>query len=379
MRSDRRDDPGRERTALLPRLAVTRPITTAVLLLSILVFGGLATSRLPLAFLPEVDAPFIGVEIPYPSSNPSQVEREIAKPVEELLATLSGVRTMRSTSGPDGAFFELRFNWGEDLDVVRMRVSELMDRAESTLPEGIGEIRIFSFSTSDIPVVEARISAEGVDLSESYELLEARVMNRIRRLPGVARVDLGGVEPKEVNIDLVLDRVKAHGVDVGRLMETLRGASRNLVLGEVYDGGLRYTARAVGSFGSVDELGSLVIDERGLRLSDVAEITYEEPPLTYGRRLNGRDAIALTVFKESTANTVDVVRDVMRVIEEDIGSDPLLQGVSVFVWDDQAEQILGSLQGLTRSGLIGALLAIVVLYFFLRRLGSTLIVSLSIP
>ncbi len=363
----------------LPRLSVSRPITAAVLLVSILVFGGLAATRLPLAFLPEVDAPFIGVEVPYPSSNPSQVEREIAKPVEELLATLSGVQRMRSTSGPDGARFNLQFDWGQDLDVVRMRVSELMDRAESTLPEGIGEIRIFSFSTSDIPVVEARISAEGVDLSESYELLEARVLNRLRRLPGVAKVELGGVEPKEIDVDLVLDKVKAHDVDVGRLIETLRSASQNVVLGEVYDGGLRYTARAVGSFASVEELGDLVIDERGLRLADVAEITYQEPPLTYGRRLDGRDAIALTVFKESTANTVDVVRDVMRVIEEDIGSDPLLQGVSVFVWDDQGEQILSSLHGLTRSGLIGALLAVVVLYFFLRRLGSTLIVSLSIP
>ena len=363
----------------LPKLAVTRPITTAVLLVSVLVFGGIAAARLPVAFLPEVDAPFIGVEIPYPSSNPAQVEKEVAKPVEELLSTLSGVKKLRSTSSADSAFFELQFDWGQDLDVVRMRVSELMDRAESELPEGIGDIRIFSFSTSDIPVVEARISAEGVDLSESYELLEARVLNRLRRLPGVAKVELGGVEPKEVNIDLVLDQVKAHGVDVGKLVQTLRSASQNLVLGEVYDGGLRYTARALGSFDSIDQIGSLVIDERGLKLADVAEITYEEPPLDYGRRLDGRDAIALTVYKESTANTVDVVHDVMGVIENDIGSDPLLQGISVFVWQDQAEEIVNSLDGLTRSGMIGALLAIVVLYFFLRRLGATLIVSLSIP
>ncbi|HEX6199528.1 MAG TPA: efflux RND transporter permease subunit, partial [Thermoanaerobaculia bacterium] len=242
-----------------------------------------------------------------------------------------------------------------------------------------GEVLIFSFSTSDIPVVEARISAEGVDLSESYELLEARVLNRIRRVPGVARVDLGGVEPKEIDIDLALDEIKAHGVDVGALLETLRRSSENLVLGEVREGGLRYTARALGGFRSVEELRDLVIDPRGLRLSDVAEVTYEEPPLNYGRHLDGKDAIALTVFKESTANTVETAQAVMRVIEEDVGGDPLLQGITVFVWDDQAEEILNSLNGLTRSGFLGALLAVAVLYFFLRRLGSTLIVSLSIP
>ncbi len=363
----------------LPQLAVRRPITTAMLLASVLLFGGLAAYRLPLAFLPEVDAPFIAVEISYPDSNPAQVDREITKPVEERLATLSGVKKLRSTSGPDSAHFEMEFAWGEDLDVVRMRVSELMDQVKADLPAGIGQVRIYSFSTDDIPVVEARISAEGVDLSESYELLEARVLNRLRRVPGVARVDLGGVEPKEVRIDLVLDKIKAHGVDVGRLVDTLRRSSSNLVLGEVRDGGVRYTARALGSFGSVDELRDLVIDARGTKLSDVAEVTYQEPVLDYGRRLNGKDAVALTVFKESTANTVDVVRAVMRVIEHDIGGDPLLEGISLFVWQDQADEIVGSLDGLTRSGMIGALLAVIVLYFFLRRLGSTLIVSMSIP
>ncbi|HUF78256.1 MAG TPA: efflux RND transporter permease subunit, partial [Thermoanaerobaculia bacterium] len=363
----------------LPRLAVRRPVATAMLLASILVFGALATARLPLSFLPEVDAPFIGIEIPYPDSSPAEVDREITDPVEDRLATLSGVKKLRSTSGADGARFELQFTWGEDLDLVRMRVSELMDQVQAELPAGVGEILIFSFSTSDIPVVEARISAEGVDLSESYELLEARVLNRLRRVPGVARVDLGGVEPKEIDIDLALDAIKAHGVDVGTLLETLRRSSQSLVLGEVREGGLRYTARALGGFASVEELRDLVIDPRGLRLSDVAEVTYEEPPLDYGRRIDGKDAVALTLFKESTANTVETAHAVMQVIEEDIGGDPLLQGVKVFVFQDQAEEILNSRNGLTRSGMIGALLAIAVLYFFLRRLGSTLIVSLSIP
>jgi len=363
----------------LPTLAVRRPITAAMLLVSVLLFGGIAAQRLPLAYLPEVDVPFIGVQIPYPDSNPAQVEREIAKPVEEVLATLPGIKKLRSTSDADGAWVQLRFDWGQDLDIVRMQVSELMDQVEVDLPENIGEIAIWSFNTNDIPVVEARISAKGVDLSESYDLLETRVVNRLRRLPGVARVDLDGVEPKEIFIDLELAKIKAHNVEVDKLIQRLRAAASNLVLGQIHDGKRRLTARALGSFDSVESIESLVIDERGLRLSEIAEVFYEEPPISYGRRLNGKDAIALMVFKESTANTVDVVRSVMSVIENDIGSDPLLQDVDLFVWDDQGDQIVSALNGLTRAGLIGALLAVVVLYFFLRRLGSTLIVSMSIP
>jgi HAE1 family hydrophobic/amphiphilic exporter-1 len=363
----------------LPKLAVDRPVTTLMVLLSVLVVGGIALSRLPLAFLPEVDAPFIAVQIPYPNSNPTQIEKEITKPVEETLATLPGVKKLSSTSTADSAEFQLQFQWGQDLDLVRMQVSEKMDQVKPTLPAGIGEVLIFSFNTNDIPVVEARLAAEGVDLSKNYDLLESRIVNRIRRVPGVARVDLNGVAPREISIDLSLDAIKAHRIDVGQLIQKLQGASANLVLGQVRDGGLRYTARALGAFQSVEQISSLPIDDKGLRLADVAEITYEEPPIGFGRHLDGKYAVAINVFKESTANTVDVVQAVMKVIHGDIGTDPLLKGVKLFVWDDQAEQITSGINGLTSSGAVGGLLAVLVLYFFLRRLDSTVIVSLSIP
>lgn len=363
----------------LPKLAIDRPITTVMLLVSVLVLGGIALERLPLAYLPEVDFPFIRVEVPYPNSNPLQIEREIARPVEEVLATIPGITRLRAEASADSAEFGLRFDWGYDLDIVRMQVSEKMELVRSELPSDIGEIRIFTFNSTEIPVIEGRISARGVELSENWDLLESRVINRIRRVPGVARVDLDGVAPKEIFIDLSLDAIHAHAVDVGQVIRNLRGASSNLVLGQVDDAGLRYTARAVGSFDSLDDLRAFPIDGRGLRLSDIAEVTYEEPPIPYGRRLDREDAIALMVFKESTANTVEVVHEVTRVIEEDIGADPLLQGVELFVWEDQAEHIMQGLNGLKRAGATGAVFALVCLYFFLRRLDSTLIVSLSIP
>ncbi len=363
----------------LPRLSVERPVATLMGLLCVVVIGGIALTRLPLAFLPSVDLPFIHITIPYPNSNPTQIEKEIARPVEEVLATLSGVKKLTSRSGADQAEIELRFTWGSDLDIVRMQVSEKIDQVRAALPAGIGDIVIVSFNASDIPVVEARIAAEGVDLSRNYDLIESRILNPIRRLPGVAKVELHGVAPREVSIELVLDRVREHGVDVGRLIDRLQGASSNVVLGQVSQDGRRYSARALGAFESLEVLRDLPIDERGLRLGDVAEITYEEPPIPFGRHLEGQYAVALSVFKESTANTVDVVRSVMRVIQEDIDKDPLLQGVRLFVWEDQARQIVSGIQGLRGAGGLGALLAVLVLYFFLRRLDSTLIVSLSIP
>ncbi len=363
----------------LPDLAVRRPITTVMILLSIVVLGGIAVGRLPLAYLPELDVPYIHVEIPYPDSNPTQIEREIAKPVEEVLATLSGVKKLSSQSTADGSGVDLEFSWGQDLDVVRMLVSEKMEQIRPTLPPEIGEILIYSFSTTDIPVVEGRISAQGVNLAENYELLEARVLNPIRRVPGVARVDMDGIAPRDIGIDLVLSKIREHDLDVEALIGRLQGASADMILGRVDAGGLRFTVRALGTLDSVEAIAAFPVDDRGLKLSDVAEITYDEPPVAYGRHLDRQYAVALTVYKESTANTVDVVQTVTRLIEEDINRDPLLAGVQLFVWEDQAEQISAGIDGLKNAGALGAAFAVLILYFFLRRLDSTLIVSLSIP
>ena len=363
----------------LPEFSIRRPVSTIMIIVSVMVIGGIAASRLPLAFLPQVDFPFIGIRIPYPNSNPTQVEKDIVKPVEDVLSTLSGVKKLRSNASADAGEVSIEFDWGHDIDVVRMQVSEKIDQVRPTLPAGIGDILIFSFNSSDIPVVQSRVAAAGVDLSKNYHLLETRIANRIRRVPGVARVDMNGVAPAEISIDLIMDKVRAHNVDVSRLITTLQGASNNIVLGQVSDGGMRYIARATGAFNSVDSIANLVINERGLKVSDIAEIRYEEPPVEYGRHLEGKQAVAVDVFKESTANTVDVVRAVHKVIKEDINHDPVLQGISLFVWDDQGKMITDGLKGLTEAGIAGALLAVAILFFFLRRIDSTLIVSASIP
>jgi HAE1 family hydrophobic/amphiphilic exporter-1 len=332
-----------------------------------------------LAFLPNVDFPFIGIQIPYQNSNPMQVEKEITKPVEETLSTLSGIKKLWSNSGPDGAFIGMEFNWGQEIDVLRMQVGEKVDLVRSSLPEGVGDILIFNFSSEDIPVIEGRISAKGVDLSQNYDLLEKRIINRIRRVKGVARVDLHGVAPREIRIRLQLAEIQEHGVDVGALINRLQAANFNMSIGKIDADGLRYNARIVGQFEGLEAIQEFRVNENGLKLEDIADITYREPPLTYGRHLNREQAIALIVFKESTANTVDVVHAVNRVIETEIDSDPLLQGIDLLVWQDQAEEITESLSGLSKAGLWGGLFAVLVLYFFLRRVDTTLIVSMAIP
>jgi HAE1 family hydrophobic/amphiphilic exporter-1 len=363
----------------LPRLAVHRPVTTFMLLVSLVVIGGISAARLPLAFLPTLDIPFVGVRVPYPNSNPTQIEKTIARPLEEAFATLPDVKRMRSNSSADACEVYMEFQWGLELDVIRMLVREKLDQVRASLPPDVEDVQVFSFNTNDIPVVQARISAPGVDLSQNYDLLDTRIANRLRRVPGVARVDLGGVLPREIYVDLRLARLKEHRVDLGQLVPRLASANASLPLGTVSADGQRYSARAVGALRSLEELRTLAVNDQGLRLGDIAELRYQEPPIDYGRRLNREKAVALDVFKESTANTVATVEAVQKVIREEIAHDPLLKGVNLFVWEDQAREIRAGIEGLSSAGLQGAALAVVVLFFFLRRWDSTSIVAAAVP
>ncbi|RKZ13367.1 hypothetical protein DRQ32_01740 [bacterium] len=362
----------------LTRLAVARPITVSMGLLSLLVIGAISLTRLPLSFLPQAEFPFIGVQVPYVNGVPEQVERDITRPIEEVLATLGGVQEIFSQSDADGAFIGVEFEWGRDVDILRMEVKEKIDQIRPELPTDVRDIFLMTFNTNDIPIVEGRISARDLDLSENYTLIEQRVVNRLRRLPGVGQVSVNGVEPPDVTVWLHLDRIKEHRVDVGQLFNLLGTANLDLSAGQVTRDGLRYTVRAGVEFDGWEQLRLMPLNERGLVLGDIADVDYGTPVLNYGRFLNLEPAVAFEIQKSSGANTVDVVRRVKDELAL-INADPALEGIDVLLFFDQAEQITHSLESLLSSGLIGALLAIAVLYFFLRNLVTTLITSLAIP
>lgn len=363
----------------LPRLSVNRPVTTAMLLLSVLTLGAISFTRIPLAYLPDVDFPAVFVTVPYPNSNPLQIEREIVRPLEEALATIPGARRINATATADQAQLQLDFTWGETVDVARAKVFEAVEDARPDLPTDVREVFVNTFSTTQIPIVEARISAPGLDLSANYERLERRIADPIRRVPGVARVDLSGVEPREVRINLRADRIAAHRVDIGEVAARVENLNRNLPLGSIRTEEGVTPVRGFGALDAIDQIGAFPLNDRGLRVADIAEVTYREPPIGFGRHLNDEAAIGLSVFKSAEANTVEVATEVTALIESEIAADPALAGISLLVFEDQAAQITSGLAGIRTEGLLGALLAVFVLFLFLRRVDTTSIVSLTIP
>lgn len=364
----------------LPELAIRRPVTALMILVSLLALGLVAVSRLPLAFMPDIESPELFIQVGYPNAAPEQVEFMIVRPLEEAVSSVKGLKTLWSRSGTEGGRLRLGFDWGADLHLARVEVWERIDRIRSELPDDIGDIvvsRSWSGQGEDMPILEARLSSRR-DLSASYDLLERKILRPLERVPGVASVRLDGVNPREVRINLRPADLQRHGVDVRQVSRILRTSNFDQSLGRVQTDEQLFMLRTVGTFTTVEDIAMLPLRADGLRLRDVADVQYIEPPLQYGRHLDGDFAIGLSVTQESKANTVAVC----RALEERIAAmndDPDLEGVNFMVWFSQGDEITRALRDLTITGIFGSLLASFVLFLFLRRLSSTLFAVLCIP
>ncbi|MFQ5511366.1 MAG: efflux RND transporter permease subunit [Candidatus Krumholzibacteriia bacterium] len=364
----------------LPELAIKRHVTTLMILVSLVVLGGVALVRLPLAFLPDVDEPHLFVRVPYTNASPEQIERMIVRPVEDALGSVKGLRSMWSQCNEDGGMVRLQFDWSMDMRLTRVEVWEKLDRTRRDLPDDIGDITVSSnwnAREADMPIVEGRLSSNS-DLSESYDLLDRKIVRPLERIAGVAQVRLDGVNPREVRINLRVADLEAHGLDVRDVTRLLRDTNFDQSLGKITEGDARYALRTVATLSDVNEIINLVLRDDGLRLRDIADVVYQEPPLEYGRHLDGNFAIGITVSQEAKANTVEVCEEIENRIAA-MGEDPELEGVNFLVWFSQGREIRKTLKDLMFTGIFGAILASVILYGFLRRVTTTLVSVLCIP
>ncbi|MEX2257586.1 MAG: efflux RND transporter permease subunit [Woeseia sp.] len=358
-------------------LALQRPVTTVVFFVALALVGLIASRLLPLEKFPDIEFPGIFIQIPYDGSTPEEVERLITRPVEESLATLSGVERMQSTSSDNMAQIFLQFGWDQSMGAKGIEARAKVDGIRHQLPADVRRVFIFTGSLSDQPVLQLRISSER-DLSDSYELLDRLLKRRIERIEGVSRVQLQGVDPREIRILMNADRLAAHGVNIDSVRQLLERSNFAVSAGRITDNGERFNVRPNGDFTSVQQIRDIVINDGNLRLRDVADVELRSPDRDYGRHLDRSYAIGVVVSKSTGANMVEVTDRVMREVAE-VAKLPQMQGIQIFDLDNQGDAVKDSLADLLNAGLVGALLAIVVLYLFLRQLSTTLIVTAAVP
>jgi HAE1 family hydrophobic/amphiphilic exporter-1 len=345
--------------------------------ISLLVVGFIATRLVPIEYFPDISFPGAFVQVPYPNSSPNEVEEQVIRPIEEALATISGVKQINSNAGENNGGINIQFNQGADIDLKAIEIKEKIESVRNQLPDDFEFYQIFKFEDGGGNTLQLRISSER-ELSNAYDLLDRNLKQRIERIEGVGQVTLYGVEKKEIRIELDANRLESYNIDINDLSARLNRANFSISAGKISDAGMRYNVRPMGELTEVEDFEELIIDDNNLRLKDIATVSYTSPIRNYARHLDRKYAIGLDIVKESSANTVATVDRVLAEIEE-IKELPEMQGIQIYELNNQADGILSSLEELMNAGVLGAGLSVFMLFFFLRQFGTTMIVATAVP
>jgi len=363
--------------SLLPSLSIKRPVTVLMIFVATILVGVITYSQIAVDLMPTgFTAPFLGVWVPYPNSNPQEVEEKIAKPVEEIVQTISGIRTVMTTSSGDGCWIGIRFNQGVDMETAYSTLRDRMERVMKDLPEDLDRYYLRMFSNDDDPVLYLSIALAG-DVDDPYSVIDNQVVKKLQRLDGVANIEIWGVDQKEIMIQVDQEKVKAHRISMYGLINSLNRDNFSLSSGYVLDGKKKILLRSVAKYKSREEIRNIKINDF-VRLGDIADVVYEIPERKFVQRVDRKPAVKLGIFKESTANTSELCKNVMANLEV-IKEIPVLAGSRVDVLFNQGEFIEDSVNNIQQSAAWGGIFALLVLYFFLRRTRMTIIITLAIP
>ena len=363
----------------LPRFSVSRPVTVVMSLVALLVVGYIAYTRIPLTLFPSgFDYPRLFAWAHYPNAGAVEVEQKVVRHLEEAVAQVSRVKRIRSNAYNSGGNVQVEFQKGTDLQLAFAEMKDRLDRVMPELPDEIEQLWVRRWDQNDIPIMDGAIIFE-TQHADPRHLIETYVEPALRRVDGVGNIELWGTPSKQVIVELDRDRVRSHRINVFEALNSLRTQNLTVPGGWVIEGGKKIYVRSVGRFQDVAELANTVVDPaHQLRLDDIAEVSYKRPPQDWVNRINRQESLGFGVTKASEANVVEVSTGVKEELEK-LKDHPKLGGLDFKLFWNQGDQVINSVGNLKNSGLWGGLFAAIVLFFFLRAVRITLIITLAIP
>jgi len=358
--------------------------------IAIVLFGMVSLSRLKVNLLPDISYPTLTVRTELTGAAPVEIENLITKPIEEAVGVIRNVRQVRSVSRSGQSDVTLEFLWGTDMDIAGVDVREKIDILE--LPLEAGRPLLLRFDPSSEPImrmgllrkdsvdVEATEESAEADLKALRRLAEDRVKNDLESEEGTAAVKVSGGLEDEIQIRVDQQKLSQLGISIQQIAQRIRAENVNLSGGRLEEGSQRYLVRTINEFETVEEFAGAIVAnvaDRPVYLRDVATVVRGHKDREAITRVNGRESVELAVYKEGDANTVQVAKRVAARLEqlrETLPND--LELVEIY---DQSKFISAAIQQVTTAALVGGLLAIMVLYGFLRDARATTIIAISIP
>jgi HAE1 family hydrophobic/amphiphilic exporter-1 len=361
----------------LPEISLRRPVTVLMLFIALCALGVIALSRIPYEMMPlGFESPYMGFWVPYPNSTPAEVEERIARPFEENLRSVHGLKYMESYSQSHGCWVWMQMRDGTDMDQAWSQVRDRIDRSLAQSTVDIERVVLRRMGMDEEEVYWMGISSS-LDPGEARALIEEHLQQPLERLDGVAKVDVWGSDRKDVLIDLDLDAMKRHGFSAWEINSLLGRDNFARSCGLVIEGGRRLSLRVDARWDNLEEVARLPLG-MGIVLSDVADVHMGVPEENWAQRIDKQPSLMVGVSRESTANAEELCRRIDETVSR-AASGALAEDFQMNTLFSQGRYIRESIDNLKESGLWGGFFALVVLFFFLRRWTSTLVITAAIP
>ena len=359
--------------------AVRKPITTLLLFVAVILFGLFSYNRLAVDLYPEIDPPYISIFTFYQGANAEDIETNITRLLEDNLNTVSNLKKLTSSSYENYAFLFLEFEWGANLDEATNSIRDALSRITKQLPTGVETPIIFKFNTTMIPILEFSVTARE-STPALAEIIEDVIVNPLNRIDGVGAISITGGEKREIMVDVDPKRLEGYNLTVEQIGAAITRENINVPAGTLSTGNMNLALRIQGEFDASERLNSIIVGQfqgRNIRLDEVARVNDSLAEETLVVRRNGQRALRFSVQKQSGANAVKVVREVMDMLPELERNLP--QDVEIATLFNTSEFIENSINALTETVLYAALFVTLVILFFLGRWRATFILIITIP
>lgn len=362
------------------KFSVTRPVAVTMRIAALVLLGYICLLRLPVDLLPKIDIPTLSVSVSWPNTPPETMEVQITRPLEQAVSSVQGLYLVSSSSSLGSSNVRLQLNYGVNVDQATLDVIQQAQRAVRRFPNDptISPPSVFKFDPNSLPILSYGVTGDP-DLIHLNDIMTNQISPILESANGVAQVNVSGGYSRSIQVDVDPVKLRAYGISMSDISRRFSQENISLPAGFAKEGHTQYSIRSVGYFTSVDQIRHMplgVANGNLVELSQVAVVRDATQDILYYVRMNGQSAMNVSITKQTDANTVDTAKNVQEKLEEVKKSYPNLQFRPIY---DQSKFVTASITDLQQTAMIGGVLAILIITFFLRNLRSTFVVALSIP
>ncbi|MGI6393794.1 MAG: efflux RND transporter permease subunit [bacterium] len=366
---------------MLTKIALKNPVAIFMIAIACVVLGVLSFNRIPIDLFPKITTPVVIVGVVYTGAGPRDIESSVTYPIEKAISSVPNVSYIESMSRQGSSVVRAYFNWDADIDVGANDCIQKVQQMMSSLPLGAAQPFVIKFDVSNMPIIGFTVTGGGLDDRELYDLAYNTIVPQLEHIKGVSTASISGGSIRRINVLASRDSSASRDISVNEIVSAIQGANFLMPSGNIKVGVIDYNLYTETLITDVSKLGDVVVkqpkgDEPPVFLRDIARVEDGIEETTNIVSINGKTGLSIMVRKQPGANTVEVVDEIIKALPNFYG---VPKGTVITPSFDQSTYIKNSIGSLINEALMGALLSICIIYFFLRTFRSTLIISISIP